>query len=207
MLRHAVAAYLAFFHAMFWIPMFLDCSKPMQAFPGWFRLILLALAFAGGLYFAIDACRRHYTESKLFVIALAILGAIFFGSLSLVYYAIWGRMPLEPASVVFGKAFCPACLMSSSDVSAPDTATINLVVGTKLIGRSQRCPECGSVVKTLWGFALVPLAPGGSYRVIYVETNKYISRKTQLDLKNVLFVYALWLPLASLLLWWMLARG
>lgn len=85
--------------------------------------------------------------------------------------------------------FCTACIESSSDESSGDVTSLN-GFGSAFFGEKNRCPDCGSVVRTVW-FVLMhfPLIPLGSYRVKPVAGTfrKFHSRKLPLDLGQVIW--------------------
>ena len=49
-------------------------------------------------------------------------------------------------------------------------------VGSRLIGRHDRCTVCDSVVHTMWFCIVVPIVPLDRYRVIRLTSGKYIGR-------------------------------
>ena len=84
-------------------------------------------------------------------------------------------LPCFTASPVAG--FCKACLAATSDKAPGGTYTFN-TVGTRLFFAADRCPECHSIVQKKAVCALfIPLIPLGKYRVIYVDSKRYIGRR------------------------------
>lgn len=69
--------------------------------------------------------------------------------------------------------FCEKCIEKTTNQSPGNTALVNYTMGTYLVGSSDRCPICHSVIQTK-KFMLIPL---GGYRTLYVGPNKYIGRK------------------------------
>ncbi len=63
------------------------------------------------IFFLFDSIRRKYRGSRAVAVALAVVGLLTLGWVSLVYYVIWGRHPIEPATEVYGTGFCgmPGC--------------------------------------------------------------------------------------------------
>lgn len=73
------------------------------------------------------------------------------------------------------NTFCEKCYNETTDTPPGSMFSINLF-GTHLLGHSNRCPTCHSVVQTKFLFLPVPI-PLAKYRVLYVGTYKYIGRK------------------------------
>jgi hypothetical protein len=71
--------------------------------------------------------------------------------------------PSQP-EVTSRKIFCATCIAASTDKTPGDVSTMN-GIGRQFYGSAQPCPECASVIRTLW-FTLIemPLIPLGSYR-------------------------------------------
>jgi hypothetical protein len=71
----------------------------------------------------------------------------------------------QPVSEVTSKKiFCARCVSETSDKTPGDVSTIN-GVGRMFYGSAAACPECASVIRTLWWtFTSIPLLPLGSYR-------------------------------------------
>ena len=61
--------------------------------------------------------------------------------------------------------FCEPCLAASTPESPPDVSSTG-GLGAEFFGRSRPCPNCGSVVRTLWWTALLPAVPRDSYRYL-----------------------------------------
>jgi hypothetical protein len=87
--------------------------------------------------------------------------------------------PTQPAqqpsrTVASRQIFCAQCVAETSDETPGDVSTIN-GIGRKFYGSSSPCPECGSVVRTLW-WTLVeaPILPLGSYR--YKTSEETVNR-------------------------------
>ena len=141
----------------------------------------VAIMLASAVILLIDAFRRDYEGPKAWPIALAVFGLFSFGLTSTIYYAIWGWKPTH-AEVATASQFCNECVRESLDRSAKGAWTINGLAGIRFIGAAHRCPACGSSIKTLWAFAVVPVFPLSTYRVLPVgvpTVNKawFLSRK------------------------------
>jgi hypothetical protein len=159
----------------------------------------LVWGYGAGVFFLVDAIRRKYRGSRSIALALTVVGLLSAGLTSLIYYAIWGHRPIEDASDVFGIAFCPRCLQLTEDREAPGSMVHNVVVGTRYMGSADRCDQCGSVVRTLWLWLIVPVLPLGSYRVISTDTYRFIGRRTNLRTVHVISVYGITLAIASVI--------
>lgn len=73
--------------------------------------------------------------------------------------------------------FCQSCADGTTAEDAGSTTTLN-GIGTKLYGSGSRCPVCQSIVQTKFFCLLfIPVIPLGKYRVRYVSSNRYLSRK------------------------------
>ncbi len=144
-------------------------------------LVPLVLAEAGAVVLLVDAARRDYDSPSGLPVALAVMG-LMCGMTSVAYYAGWGWRPYRrEVPPEDGGGLCGDCRGSTLDRPAPRTGTVNLL-GTRLLGAAERCPRCGSVVKTLWVCAGVPVVPLGSYRVksfgsATVTTAGYVGRR------------------------------
>lgn len=170
-------------------------KSPAEA---WGVKIVLGLCAASGVYFFVDSIRREITTGKTTALAIAFVGILSFGFVSLVYYAIWGRHPLRPAADVYGNGqFCSRCLARSTNRPAPGTVTYNAIYGTQPMGSADRCDSCKSVVRTIWLWLVVPLVPIGSYRMIPTERNHYVGRRTSLRWSQVLPVYGIVLVIVA----------
>ena len=142
----------------------------------------LALGLTGAIILLIDAFKRQYESPKALPIGFALVGLLTFGLTSLIYYVIWGWAPGRPSGDPAASQFCAACLQATLDKPAPATATVNGLVGTRLMGMADRCPKCGSSVKTLWLMLLLPIIPFASYRILPVgkvtfNRASYVGRK------------------------------
>jgi hypothetical protein len=71
----------------------------------------------------------------------------------------------EPAPEVTSRTiFCVSCVTATSDETPGDVSTLN-GIGRQFYGSAEPCPECASVIRTLWWTVVdVPLIPLGSYR-------------------------------------------
>jgi hypothetical protein len=140
------------------------------------NLALFAVALVGMIYFIVDAFRRKYEGSRPWAIALVLLGPFSFGLCTLIYCAAFGWRARE---FEYRDHFCDACLRASSEYQSPlDLTTLNQVNGGRFVGRSERCPDCGSTIRThcfyLFG---IPLYSSGSFRVQCVAMDHYLARK------------------------------
>jgi hypothetical protein len=73
-------------------------------------------------------------------------------------------MEVAPREVTSRKIFCERCVTETSDKTPGDISTLN-GIGRQFYGSAAPCPECASVIRTLWWtLASIPLAPLGSYR-------------------------------------------
>jgi hypothetical protein len=76
-----------------------------------------------------------------------------------------GQSPAQPArSVTSREIFCEHCVAETSDKTPGDVSTIN-GIGRKFYGSAAPCPQCASVIRTLWWTLVeVPIVPLASYR-------------------------------------------
>ena len=73
-------------------------------------------------------------------------------------------MSLPVPEVTSKKTFCARCVGETTDKTPGDVSTIN-GVGRMFYGSAEPCPECASVIRTLWWtFTSIPLVALGSYR-------------------------------------------
>lgn len=93
-------------------------------------------------------------------------------------------------SIAFGLIGGSQCLTSTTDRTAPGSLAMNVVLGSRYMGSSDRCPACRSVIRTLWLWLVLPVFPLGSYRVITTDTYSFIGRRTKLNWSQVVTVYA-----------------
>jgi len=62
------------------------------------------------------------------------------------------------------KIFCEHCVSETTNETPGDVSTVS-GVGRKFYGSAAPCPECASVIRTLWWtFASIPIVPVASYR-------------------------------------------
>jgi len=143
-------------------------------------ILPLVLAQLGVIILLVDAFRREYDGPSAWPIAIAIVGVLTWGLMSIVYYLIWGWMPTKQERVR-ANDFCDACRAESTDEAVRAFGTFN-GLGFRLIGSAKPCDVCGSKIKTLWYVILVPILPLGSYRFIKkspatVTQSWFIARK------------------------------
>jgi len=155
------------------------------------QMFALSLGATGSIILFVDAIRRPRGPSKVASYVCTLLGIITCGIPALFYYAIIGWRPVGQTDKTYGDGFCRQCHASTSNEGAGNTFTINFLWGTRFLGAAHRCNTCGSTVRTKWLCLGAPLIPLGSYRVIDVEYQRYLSRKTALHLKHVAIVYAI----------------
>ena len=92
---------------------------------------------------------------------------------------------LETSSVQQKKAgsngFCAYCRATTTNEPIGSISTHGPLFGKTLNGRDEPCPDCGSVVQTLWFRFLLPIVPLGKFRVICRPTNilpsEYLARR------------------------------
>jgi hypothetical protein len=85
------------------------------------------------------------------------------------------KAPPQPTRAVASREiFCSHCVAETTDETPGDVSTIN-GIGRQFYGAASPCPECGSVIRTLW-WTLVeaPVVPLGSYR--YKTSEEAVSR-------------------------------
>jgi hypothetical protein len=78
--------------------------------------------------------------------------------------------------------FCDECESETTEDGASWIYHSAFVLGTSLLGASERCPRCYSVVQRKWMHLLVPL-PRHRYRVLYLRgnelENEFVSRRVK----------------------------
>ena len=86
-----------------------------------------------------------------------------------------GQSSPQPArSVASREIFCEHCVAETTDETPGDVSTIN-GIGRKFYGSAAPCPECASVIRTLWWTVVeVPVVPLASYR--YKTSEEGVSR-------------------------------
>jgi hypothetical protein len=150
-------------------PIHIEHGRPMIEKPSMLRRVLgTALVigeFCGAILLAIDAYRREYDEPKVMPIVLATMGVFSLGITSIIYYLAWGNNPTHLFRSAASR-FCSRCTQSTLDKPVTGLFTHRHIMGVRLIGSTQRCDECGSIIKTRWFWFLIPLIPFGSYRVL-----------------------------------------
>ncbi len=92
----------------------------------------------------------------------------------------------------------------------------NQGIGRMFHGRTEKCAECGSAIRTAWSvFLLLPLFPRGSYRVIEfdeevsdgVSRTGFVARKVPLHWPQALLTWSLGAAFMLFLLWLVANRG
>src|ERR1700722_10620764 len=69
-----------------------------------------------------------------------------------------------PRSVASRGIFCEHCIAETSDETPGDVSTLN-GIGRQFYGSAAPCPECASVIRTLWWTLVsLPVVPLASYR-------------------------------------------
>jgi hypothetical protein len=82
--------------------------------------------------------------------------------------------PQPSRSVTSREIFCEHCVAETTDRTPGDVSTIN-GIGRKFYGSAAPCPECASVIRTLWWTVVeVPIVPLASYR--YKTSEEGVSR-------------------------------
>jgi hypothetical protein len=77
-------------------------------------------------------------------------------------------------SVTSREIFCDHCVAETTDQTPGDVSTLN-GIGRKFYGSAAACPECASVIRTLWWTLVeVPVVPLASYR--YKTSDEGVSR-------------------------------
>ncbi|MCW8129491.1 MAG: serine/threonine protein kinase [Planctomycetota bacterium] len=90
--------------------------------------------------------------------------------------------------------FCDRCRTQSSERTPGSISTVN-GVGRKFYGSAEPCPDCASVIRTLWfTFIDFPLIPLGSYRYKPLgeegmRSSQFLARRTPLRWEQV---FATW---------------
>jgi hypothetical protein len=69
-----------------------------------------------------------------------------------------------PRTVASRGIFCAQCVAETTDETPGDVSTLN-GIGRQFYGSAAPCPECASVIRTLWWTLVsLPFVPLGSYR-------------------------------------------
>jgi hypothetical protein len=72
--------------------------------------------------------------------------------------------PQPPRTVTSRGVFCAQCVAETTDQTPGDVSTLN-GIGRQFYGSAEPCPECASVVRTLWWTLVsLPVVPLASYR-------------------------------------------
>jgi hypothetical protein len=73
--------------------------------------------------------------------------------------------------------FCSSCVEATTPESAGNLIQVN-GCGRGFYGSRDRCPTCGSVVRTkCFCILLIPLIPLERYRVLHIGSTRYLSRR------------------------------
>jgi hypothetical protein len=124
-------------------------------------------------------------------------------------FCLWGGLdeggkrycgiPCRDAAAGRKTGFCAACVEQAKD-KEPYTgfAWVNLV-GTNVMGSSDPCATCGSVISTKWFMIGLPVVPLASYRIWQASGYKPMGFRVPLHRPQLLPAYALW-PLAAALI-------
>jgi hypothetical protein len=176
------------------------------------RYIMAAMIAAevGAVLLLVDAFRREYDAPRAWPLAIAALGLITFGISSLLYFAIWGWEPAKRA-IPLAEDFCETCRGQTIERPAPPLAVFNLM-GTRFLGRGDRCSTCGSSVRTVWFCLILPLLPLGSYRVLPVgqalaHKSWFLSRKAPWRAGQIVAVYGFVTVVIGLAVWLTTRQG
>ena len=77
--------------------------------------------------------------------------------------------PQSARAVASRTIFCEHCIAETSD-ETPGNIKMGNFFGKKFYGSDKPCPQCTSVVSTLWWtIAHLPIVPLGSYRYLKAE--------------------------------------
>jgi hypothetical protein len=166
--------------------LFYSDVQPPSKFSPW---LPMGMAAAGSLVLFVDAIRRPRGPSKVASYVATLSGILLIGVPALLYYAVIGWRAPGETDQEYGSGFCRNCIACTTNESAGNTFTFNFIWGTRFLGRSSRCKTCGSQVRTKWIFLGWPVIPVGSYRVISVDFQEYISRRSAFDWRHVGIVY------------------
>jgi hypothetical protein len=72
--------------------------------------------------------------------------------------------PPPPRTVTSRGVFCTQCVAETTDDTPGDVSTLN-GIGRQFYGSAAPCPECASVIRTLWWTLVsLPVVPLASYR-------------------------------------------
>jgi hypothetical protein len=75
------------------------------------------------------------------------------------------------------KPFCDECERDTVAIRTGKLVTINFIGKTWGLGKSNKCPVCGSVERNMWFIMLLPILPLGRWKVKYLARNKFVTRK------------------------------
>ncbi len=150
-------------------PIHLVKGRPVKSNAEIFRLAgLIAVrlgGFIGTVVLFIDALRRQYDEPKAMPLVLAGMGIVCMGITSVIYYLEWGNDPTKPPAAI-AEDFCQECVAHTRPERVMQMSASHRILTVRLIGSMRRCPNCGSIIKTLWLWCLIPMLPFCSYRVL-----------------------------------------
>jgi hypothetical protein len=210
LLKLATSARLASVERAPLTPARFEAQHRIEAAAKTYTLGAMIAAELGAILLLVDAFRREYDAPRGWPIAIAVVGLITFGIMSLLYFAIWGWEPAKRATPL-AEDFCETCREQTLDRSAPPLAVFNLL-GTRFLGRADRCATCGSSIRTVWFCAILPLLPLGSYRVLPVgqalaHKSWFLSRKAPWKAAHVATVYSFVAVIAALAVWLAMLEG
>ena len=91
------------------------------------------------------------------------------------------KVPYQYKENAGSNGFCAYCRATTTNEYLENAFTHYFPMGKILRGEHERCPDCGSVVKTAWFRLFVPIVPLGKFRVVCRHTKtgstEYIARK------------------------------
>jgi hypothetical protein len=75
--------------------------------------------------------------------------------------------------------FCARCLATTTEKSCGNLLTIN-GIGLRLGGAKEHCPQCHSVVKSVYiAILFIPIWRTSKYRFLHLDRNRFFSRKVR----------------------------
>ncbi len=83
----------------------------------------------------------------------------------------------EAGYIALQQGFCEVCLAQTTDESPGNLRQIN-GIGTSWgfdLGGKDKCPTCGSVVKTKWFCFIFPLVPTDKFRVLSIQNKQSLT--------------------------------
>jgi hypothetical protein len=84
---------------------------------------------------------------------------------------------LNKSGSVPQKPFCDECERDTVAVNTGNLVSVNFIGKVWGLGKSNKCPVCGSVERNMWFVMLLPILPLGRWKVKYLARNKFVTRK------------------------------